>query len=224
MFYITSADGRLFSGPLEKLRQVNKTSQSMPRQPHSDTQDKGADQRSPFEGVLAKSTGMDQSNHVYTPTSRALQQYNHMLAQQHALEVAYHAYQIMSQPVISLSIKDTWIQAYEIFENYPYQMMPVINQRQQLISVMSRRSLYHTLLTQPKSLRDQATLADLNDVKQPVISAAPVTDVRRIAAALVDNCLEAMPIINAIDEPIGIVSRTDIMRCVTADPPLSLWC
>lgn len=224
MFYINSTDGRIFSGPLEQLRRVNKTERSNLGLTQYDDPGKVQNDTAAFAGVLAKKTALDLQEPGYTPSTKALTQYQQMLTQQRAVEAVYHAYQIMSQPVISLSAHATWMQAYDTFAKYPYQMMPVINQRQQLISVMSRRSLYHTLLTQPEALRDQATLADLRDIQQPVISAAPVTDVRRIAAVLIDHNLEAMPIIDKHDELIGIVSRTDIMRCVIADPPLSLWC
>jgi len=48
--------------------------------------------------------------------------------------------------------------------------------------------------------------------------------VRRIATLLVEKNLDAIPIAEESGRLVGIVSRTDILKCTIADPPLSLWC
>lgn len=57
----------------------------------------------------------------------------------------------------------------------------------------------------------------------PVISADPVTDIRRIAQALLDYHLSGVPIVEEDGKLVGFISRGDILRSVINDPPVSLW-
>jgi CBS domain-containing protein len=57
----------------------------------------------------------------------------------------------------------------------------------------------------------------------PVVSADPVTDIRRIARAMLEFALPGVPVMNETRALVGFVSRGDILRAVIADPPLSVW-
>jgi CBS domain-containing protein len=57
----------------------------------------------------------------------------------------------------------------------------------------------------------------------PVVSADPVTDIRRIARAMLEFNLPGVPVVNESRALVGFVTRGDILRAVIADPPLSLW-
>jgi acetoin utilization protein AcuB len=58
----------------------------------------------------------------------------------------------------------------------------------------------------------------------PVVTVDPQADVRRIARALVEYHLPALPVVDdRTGALVGIVSRSDILRCVLLDPPLTLW-
>jgi CBS domain-containing protein len=57
----------------------------------------------------------------------------------------------------------------------------------------------------------------------PVVAAAPVTDIRRIAAVMLDHGVDGAPIINDTGLLIGFISRSDVLRAIVTDPPLSLW-
>jgi acetoin utilization protein AcuB len=60
-------------------------------------------------------------------------------------------------------------------------------------------------------------------MRTPVITAEAVTDIRRIATAMLTNNLDGVPVTADLGRLVGYVSRTDILRAVVADPPLSLW-
>ena len=57
----------------------------------------------------------------------------------------------------------------------------------------------------------------------PVVAAAPITDIRRIASVMLDKGVDGVPVISETGRIMGFVSRSDILRAVVTDPPLSLW-
>lgn len=70
-----------------------------------------------------------------------------------------------------------------------------------------------------------ATFLDLvGDVMTtPVVAASPLTDIRRIARVMLDRDVDGVPIVNEAGVLLGFVSRSDILRAVVTDPPLSMW-
>ena len=69
-------------------------------------------------------------------------------------------------------------------------------------------------------VRDK-TVADV--MSNQVITADPTSNARRIAKVMMDYHLSALPIVDEHDSLLGLVSRSDILRAVINDPPLSLW-
>ena len=213
MFYIYSPQKRVFSGSLEELRRVEKTTIA--------SETIAALKPNHFD---ERATPAAETQHGVS--ANALKQYNQMIRKTESREAVYHAYEVMSQPVVSLLATYTPRQAYEIFKQNPYQLMPVINEDRRLIASLSRRDLYQALLeVNDKALALNSKIVEffLLDNKQ-VISAAVVTDIRRISFVLVEHKLDAMAVVDEAGCVLGIVSRTDVLKCVTADPPLSLWC
>jgi CBS domain-containing protein len=57
----------------------------------------------------------------------------------------------------------------------------------------------------------------------PVPSVSPQTDIRRVANVLMDTGLPGLPVVGDDSDLTGFISRSDILRAVTNDPPLDLW-
>ena len=57
----------------------------------------------------------------------------------------------------------------------------------------------------------------------PVPATSAETDLRRVATVLLDTGLPGLPVVDERGAVAGFVSRSDILRAVTADPPLDLW-
>ncbi len=242
MFSIYTVNGRTFTGPMEQLRNVKAMSAS--------AASRGTNEESPehsleniFDNIPTdyrsgghtpderKSSG-DQATqeqkptHSYDVSNDALNSYKSMLAEDNKREAIYHAYQIMSPAVIYLSATDTLEQALKQFKKHPFHMMPVMNEQLQLIAMLSRKELMEYLIDKnlnPVELNRSIAQVFVNE-QYPIITSDPVTEVRRIAAVLIEQKLDAIPIVDNEGVLRGIVSRTDILKCTTLDPPLSLWC
>ena len=87
---------------------------------------------------------------------------------------------------------------------------------------VSVRDLLQFLLLNDQKLSYVPGKTDADAMSADVITSDPITDVRR-ARVMTDYHLTAIPIVDASDSLIGLISRSDILRCVANDPPLSLW-
>jgi len=56
-----------------------------------------------------------------------------------------------------------------------------------------------------------------------VITADPISDIRRVARLMQEYHLHGVPIVDQQDILLGIVSQSDILRAVTNEPPLNMW-
>ena len=57
----------------------------------------------------------------------------------------------------------------------------------------------------------------------PVPAVAPDTDLRRLAAALLQLRLPGLPVADEHGQLLGFVSRTNLLQALVAEPPLDLW-
>ena len=199
------------------LRRVNKTSNIRSERTLTDPSDPGGLPVIPPQPATI-STSM--------VSNKWATQYSGILVKQGNLEVVYHAYQIMTQPPKCISSHWSLSHVTEYFRNFPFQVFPVVDERQQLIGLLSRRHFYEYLLSEnTQRLASSGSVADyFISGNSHVYCADPITDVRRIATLLVEKALDAVPIMEESGRLVGIVSRTDILKCTTSDPPLSLWC
>lgn len=209
MFYIYSPQGRLFSGTMESLRKVKRTNGS------------------PLISDDRDSEPSEKTEHVerYQVSEKAISEYHTMLKGSSVKEPVYHAYEIMSQPVVTLQTNDNWEKALDLFDRHSHHLLPVLNSRRALVATLSRSHFFSAALHRHghhESLKDNKIFQLVGDDTE-VISADPVTDIRRIATVMIDNELQAVPIVEEAQRLVGIVSRTDILKCVTTTPPLSLW-
>ncbi|MCE1171467.1 MAG: CBS domain-containing protein [Azovibrio sp.] len=60
-------------------------------------------------------------------------------------------------------------------------------------------------------------------MSSPVVTADPVTDIRRVAQVMLEFDVDGVPVVDAQGLLVGFISRGDILRAVLMDPPLSLW-
>ena len=56
-----------------------------------------------------------------------------------------------------------------------------------------------------------------------VLTAHPDTEIRTIARVMFEERIGAMPIVSEAGTPVGIITRSDILRTVMNKVPFELW-
>jgi acetoin utilization protein AcuB len=206
MFYVQGIGGQIFSGPLEQLERVNGLA------------------RTRRTRAIARE-GDELGVEAVAPRQRedAVRAYRQMIPPDIVRGPLHHADQIMSRPAILVADGGAVADAWRILRDNRIRQAPVVDDRQQLVGIVSERDLLtaidiehdEVITSRQRQVRDVMTT--------PVVAAAPLTDIRRIAAVMFDKGVDGVPVISETGRIIGFVSRSDILRAVMVDPPLSLW-
>jgi CBS domain-containing protein len=104
---------------------------------------------------------------------------------------------------------------------------PVVDALGRVIGLLLRADMAPPdLLPEPGAARKAIDLAHrtVSEVMvSPVPTVAADTELRRVAAVLLDTGLPGLPVTDEAGVLSGFIARTDILRAVAADPPLDLW-
>ena len=138
-------------------------------------------------------------------------------------EPIYHAYQLMSHPVSTVPIEMGILTAQHYFRDQGFQQMPVVNAQRRVVGMLSVENLLQFMIIDGDEVRHVRGKTVRDAMSQEVITADPVSDIRRIAQVMQEYHLDGVPIVDEQDALIGIVSRNDILRAVINDPPLTMW-
>lgn len=135
----------------------------------------------------------------------------------------YHADQIMTAEVIAVSARDEVVLAWRTLTRHQIHQTPVLDDNGRLVGLVSERNLLTTLNVDAGEVRDVLVKRVGDVMTTPVVAANPLTDIRRIARVMLDRDVDGVPIVNETGVLLGFVSRSDILRAVVTDPPLSMW-
>ena len=209
MFSIYGVTGQVFSGTLEEMIRVRALARARSARAIAQEGDE------PNVEPVAGSTSRLQEE--------AVRAYRAMLPPELERGPLYHAEQIMRRQVISLSATDDVAQAWRTLRDHRIHQAPVLADSGQLVGIVSERDLL-TAINIDAGRVVEALARQVRDVMTtPVVAAEPVTDIRRIAAVMLEHRVDGVPIASQRGGLVGFVSRSDILRAVVIDPPLSLW-
>lgn len=134
-----------------------------------------------------------------------------------------HAWQLMSRRVVAVRPEDRIEKAWHVIAENKVRQALVVSVNQGIAGVVSERDLLTSINLESGGIRDVLSKSVADVMTSPVISADPVTDIRRIAQALLEYRLSGMPIVEESGSIVGFISRGDILRSIINDPPVSLW-
>ncbi len=212
MFAVYNVQGRSFRNSLEELRKVHApTPGDRPGKPPDGQTGRG--------GTAAQGSG---GKSQPGPNAEAVRTYRQTLNIS-VHEQVFHAHQIMSAPVSTLPMDANIAAAWQHFQQRDVRQVPVLDHRQQIVGLLSLENLLHYVITDGSNVRFTRGKTVKNAMTHPVVTADPVTDIRRIARLMQEYRLHAVPIVDERDLLVGLVSRTDILRTLANNPRLSLW-
>jgi CBS domain-containing protein len=217
MFSIYGISGPIFQGTLESLSRLPPVVRRGPVTPLR----RIGDQLEP--GVSAPE--IVQEGHVAAGAAgeQALTAYRAMLPQNLERGPLYHANQVMQPQVITVNADDDVAQAWRTLVGHQIHQAPVLDAGLKLVGIVSERNLLTTLNVDAGEVRDVLEKRVRDVMTTPVVAASPLTDIRRIARVMLDRDVDGVPIVSDAGTLVGFISRSDILRAVVADPPLSVW-
>lgn len=213
MFSVYGVTGQSFRGSLEKLVAI------------------------PGLSTARRSRGIDQDGEELGPELRVFQRDNNEEGQYQKAAQAYrqmlrvsterapilHTYQLMSRDVMTLRPDATVEEAWRQLAARGIGQAPVLDKTLRLVGLVSVQDLLTVINVIDGQVRDILSHSVADVMTSPVVSADPVTDIRRAARVLLDYRLTGLPVVNEREELVGILTRSDILRALVNDPPLSLW-
>lgn len=213
MFSIYNIEGRRFRDSMEKLRSMR---HSRVNAKPLLTSNPGANE------ARAVAAGDSADTGAVVVSSKAVQAYRDM-RQLNQREPIYHAHQLMKYPVRTVPIDMGILEAQRYFQEQSLRQMPVVSAQQRIVGLLSLEDLLKLIIIEDEQIQYVGGKRVADVMSMEVITADPVSDIRRIAQVMLDYQLNAVPIVDEQDALIGIVSRSDVLRAVINDPPLTMW-
>lgn len=234
MFTVYGLQGRLYSGPLEQVRDlaevkavlrtraVTPVAREEQRQPGDVIAMLGEGAGRQAGGGLIGEGGPRQALAAYAQT----QQQGTAAAQRHQLA---HVGELMSRKLITVPVGATLREAWGVLAQAGIGQAPVLGEQGQLVGLIGRSAL----------MRDEDLPADLPSafawsarlahpvaelMWSPVPAAHADSSPREAAQLMLELQLPGLPVLSDDDERlIGFLSRTDLLRALTREGPLDLW-
>ncbi len=208
MFHIFTLQGKKIDLPLERLPQNVKIRQVQKRDMARKTIEGKSFDQEMFEG-----------GHV----SYARDAYEKAIKIDNEGRPVFHAGEIMNFPVLSIApeikVSDAWV----TFKKANVRHMPVLSEEGRIIGIVSDRDLLKQLIIKEGAMEDVRDVRVKDIMADEVITASPLTDIRRIAKVMLDHHIGTMPIVNEGELLAGIITRSDILHAIINHPQLKLW-
>ena len=162
------------------------------------------------------------ADHAARLAQQAYQQQEH---QTPASKPVLLAQDLMTSPVTWLPSNSTLLEAWTMMTRKGIHHLPVTSIHGTLVGMISNLELLpyaHELesVDSPGSSAEHKLACVMNS---RVLSATPTTEIREIAHIMLDEQVNAIPILDSSRHPVGILTTSDILRAIVHRSPLELW-
>jgi CBS domain-containing protein len=209
MFSVYGITGQVFSGTLEEMNRMRGMARARSSRPID------------CEDINWQVDNLGTSGN--RPNERAVQACRAMLPREIERGPLYHAGQIMQREVICVGVEAGVGKAWKTLQSHNIHQAPVLDEAAQLVGMVGERELLTAINMETGKIMEGLARRVGDVMRTPVITAVAVTDIRRIAAAMLAHRIDGVPVTGEQGRLVGYLSRSDILRAVVSDPPLSLW-
>ncbi|MCW5781939.1 MAG: CBS domain-containing protein [Nitrospirales bacterium] len=135
---------------------------------------------------------------------------------------------IMSSPVVTLSVTSSLSQAWAVVHSRRFRHIPILDAKEVLVGMLSDRDLFRgtmeSVLSGETASHTQAGGSIRSLVSRPVLVASPETELRALARVLLEEHIGALPIVSEVEGLlVGMITRSDILRVLVAHPDFDQW-
>ena len=123
--------------------------------------------------------------------------------------------QLMSREIHALKPDQSLDEAWLLLRVHRIRHAPVLDEEKRLVGLISDRDLLRA------DRERQKTVADIMTTR--VLAAAPETPIREAAGTMADRRIHCLPVVDEQSRLIGMLTVTDILRCIVNQAPLDLW-
>jgi acetoin utilization protein AcuB len=175
----------------------------------------------PYEGFIQDFSNNNDEKEKRKLNENAISKYKQM-ANIDISEPVYHVQDIMSKDCISIDLKSTLKDAYDSLTENKVGQMPIVSFGKKIIGMINKKMILNLLIEDIENVKftlnkklEELSLSEL-------ITADPISDIRRVAKVMIDFKLDAIPIVDEDDILVGIISKTDIIKAISHIPRLQL--
>lgn len=221
MFYVFGINGPMFQGGADRLSHITAVRgvqrPSGLRAGSSGVEGQEAQVRNPPQpgGLSARAQG---AVSAYRGTEQGPKQERHQL---HLVR------DVMTHGAVTLTPQLRLEQAWQVLATHKIAQAPVLDDQGRVVGLLLRADMAPLALGPEPGALHAATAMAQRTVAQvmitPVPAVAETTDLRRVAHVLLETGLPGLPVTDDLGHLSGFISRTDILRAVTSNPPLDLW-
>ena len=129
----------------------------------------------------------------------------------------------MTKEVFYIDNKSSIKEAYDLLHEKKIAQIPVISFGKKIVGMISKKIILNLIMADIENIQNVLD-RKIEDISLPeIITAEPISDIRRVAKVMIDFKLDAIPIVDEESILLGIVSKTDILKAVSFLPKLQLW-
>jgi len=221
MFYVFGINGPMYQGGADRLSHITSVRgaqrPSALRAGASGVEGREAQARTPqaHTGLTARAQG---AVSAYLGTEQGPKEERHQL---HLVS------DVMTRGAVTVTPMLLVEQAWQVLASKKIAQAPVLDAQGRVVGLLLRADMAPlALLPEPGAIHEAMAMAR-RPVAEAMISPIPTvsedTDLRLLAHVLLDTGLPGLPVTDDLGHLSGFISRTDILRAVTSNPPLDLW-
>ncbi len=128
----------------------------------------------------------------------------------------------MTTPVLTLPAAASFQEAFKLMHDRKIRRIPVVDQQQRLIGIISERDLLHAAPSPATSLSIwemnyllwKLTVGDL--MTKQVFVVDPDTAIEDAAQLMLEHKIGGLPVVDADEHVIGVITETDIFKAFVA--------